>query len=207
MIDDEQEAKVETVWFEPSPVGGEYMRHERAIALCASLPLYKAFAIAPGFNVGMLRRMVEGYKGKRFAVVDHAEAGIEIRRLDDNANVKVFYDSLEVGKVEQMTATEEELQVSTLLKLIREFMEKPDVEIARYDARAVKARNNKCVTHAYAQRRLSSVSVFRHDSKGAAEALNVAFSVLESKGILTKMKSNETHKELESSAKAYRIIG
>ena len=88
-IEVKDEAKNENVseWLEPSPVGDEFMRHSAAMEPAARVPVHKAFAIAPGFNVGMLRKMAEIYKPKRIVVIDHEENGFEVRRLNNDDDV------------------------------------------------------------------------------------------------------------------------
>ena len=50
-VKDEAAKPADVVWLEPSPVGGEFMRHAQAMEPASRVPIYKAFAIAPGFNV------------------------------------------------------------------------------------------------------------------------------------------------------------
>ena len=80
-VKDETKNEAASEWLEPSPVGDEFMNHARAMEPASRVPAYKAFAIAPGFNVGMLRKMAEAYKPKRIVVIDHGEPGFEVRRL------------------------------------------------------------------------------------------------------------------------------
>ena len=94
-VKDESAKPADVVWLEPSPVGGEFMRHAQAMEPASRVPVYKAFAIAPGFNVGMLRKMAEAYKPKRIVVIDHNENGCEVRRLGNNDDVSLFYASIQ----------------------------------------------------------------------------------------------------------------
>ena len=93
-VKDESAKPADVVWLEPSPVGGEFMRHAQAMEPASRVPVYKAFAIAPGFNVGMLRKMAEAYKPKRIVVIDHEQSGFEVRRLGNNDDVSLFYASI-----------------------------------------------------------------------------------------------------------------
>ena len=105
-VKDEAKNEAASEWLEPSPVGGEFMRHAQAMEPASRVPVYKAFAIAPGFNVGMLRKMAENYKPKRIVVIDHGENGYEVRRLGNNDDVSLFYTFIEQNKEVEENALE-----------------------------------------------------------------------------------------------------
>ena len=109
-VKDEAKNEPASEWLEPSPVGSEFMRHSLAMEPAARVPVHKAFAIAPGFNVGMLRKMAEAFKPKRIVVIDHKGNGFEVRRLGNNADVSLFYASLNPQKLSSLVEEVEPIE-------------------------------------------------------------------------------------------------
>ena len=85
------------------------------------VPIYKAFAIGPGYNVGMLRKMAENYKPKRIVVIEHDGQGFEVRRLAHKAAGSLFYSSLCAKGVEDLT-TEESEKRAKVVDAIKDFL-------------------------------------------------------------------------------------
>lgn len=202
---DEAPKASESQWLEPSHVGGEFMRHAQAMEPAGRVPVYKAFAIGPGFNVGILRKMAESYKPKRIVVIEHGEAGCEIRRLGNNDDVSLFYASLEPAKLEVITATEDKQQVELVSKVVREFTANTVEEISKYDPRAVELRSAGCISYSYLQRRLAPVSLFRRDTRGSSEALKAVLSAMEGEGMLRRLEKEEASELFNTTAVVYRI--
>ena len=206
-VKDEAKNEPASEWLEPSPVGIEFMRHSAAMEPAARVPVHKAFAIAPGFNVGMLRKMAESYKPKRIVVIDHGEAGCEVRRLGNNADVSLFYASLNPQKllslVEVVNSIEE--QKSNLKRIICEFLEAEEAQIIKYDAQGATLRKAACIGYAYIQRRAVGIAVFRKSEEGASKAIHSVLSQLEADGLLRKLSDEEANELFETTATIYRI--
>ena len=191
-------------WLEPSHVGSEYMRHSQAMEPASRVPVCKAFGIAPGYNVGMLRKMAENYKPKRIVVIDHGENGFEVRRLANNDDVSLFYASLDAKSVDDLPTEESEKKAKTL-DAIKSFLLAADEQISTYDPKGVEARGVGCVTWTYLSRKLSAVSAFRKDARGSAEALKEVIAMLEVDGILRKLDKAEASELFNTTAAVYRI--
>ena len=208
-VEVKDEAKTEPVseWLEPSPVGDEFMRHSAAMEPAARVPVHKAFAIAPGFNVGMLRKMAEAFRPKRIVVIDHGEQGFEVRRLAANDDVSLFYLSLnpeQLSAVTDITKPIEE-QKTYMKNLFVEFFSMGDEAITRYDAQAVKLRESGCIGYALIQRKCASVATFRKDAEGSTAAIKKALFELETEGFLRKLSEEETNELFGTGATVYRI--
>lgn len=202
----ESEIANEEQWLEASNVGSEYMRHEQAMQKAARVPVYKAFAIPEGYNVGMLQKMSENFKPKKIVVIEHAGYGFEIRRLADNADVKLFYSSLNTDKL--ITAVEisvDEVQKTEALRVVKDFLETDDETISKYDARCVEARKSSCVTYTFLQRRLAGVAVFRKDEAGSSQKIKEALQTLEDEGTLKRLTEIESQEMFNTAAVVYRI--
>ena len=206
---EETESKDETAkpaeqWLEPSPVGSEFMRHEAAMEPASRVPVYKAFAIAPGFNVGMLRKMAESYKPKRIVVIDHNENGFEVRRLGNNDDVSLFYASIEPNKAKALLSNDEE-QISQMKRIIVEFFDMEEAQVIRYDAQGAKLREAGCIGYAFLQRKCASISAFRKDEEGSTAGIKKALSQMEAEGLLRKLTSEEANELFNTNATIYRI--
>jgi hypothetical protein len=205
---EENEAKDEAAkpaeqWLEPSPVGSEFMRHEAAMEPAARVPVHKAFGIAPGFNVGMLRKMAESYKPKRIVVIDHEANGFEVRRLGNNADVSLFYASLNVKTNETLNTDNE--QSEYVKKILVEFLKMEDDQITKYDVQGVKLRDACCIGYAHIQRKCASVAAFRKDVEGSTVAIKKVLSEFEAEGLLRKLSDEETNELFGTGATVYRI--
>ena len=205
---DEAPKASESQWLEPSHVGGEFMRHAKAMEPAARVPVYKAFAIGPGFNVGMLRKMAENYKPKRIVVIEHGEAGYEVRRLGNNDDVSLFYTSLNPKKTEQLSKDAPSLageQLAHLKRVVSEFLKADEAELVKYDAKGPQARAVGCIGYAYIQRRVVSIAAFRKNEEGATAAIRDGLLVMEAEGFLRKLSDAESQELIDSSAALYRI--
>ncbi len=206
-VKDEAKNEPASEWLEPSPVGSEFMRHSAAMEPAARVPVHKAFAIAPGFNVGMLRKMAEAYKPKRIVVIDHEQSGFEVRRLGNSDDVSLFYASLTPQKllslVEVVNSIEE--QKSNLKRIICDFLEAEEAQIIKYDAQGATLRKAACIGYAYIQRRAVGIAAFRKSEEGASKAIHCALSQLETEGFLRKLGSEEADELFGTNATIYRI--
>jgi hypothetical protein len=197
-----QAAKIE--WLEPSAIGDEYMRHERAMLPAASVPIHKAFGIAPGFNVGMLRKLAEAFKPKKIVVIEHGESGFEIRRLSNNADTNLFYFSIKPKSIKEETPILED-QKTYVLRYLSEFFDLEDSQLIKYDQNGLNFRERDCVSYTHIQRKCASLASFRKSEEGATKSINEVFDLLESEGVLRKLSDEETKELFDSTAKVYRV--
>lgn len=198
----EQETEVEMQWLDPSPVGNEYTRHEQAMRLCRSVPVDKAFALAAGFNVGMLRRIAEGYKPKKIVVIEHGEQGFEVRRLGDNADTKLFYESISQGC---SNAKQTKTKKDEICKVLRSMFEAANEQLLKYDQSAVAAKNAGCASYSYISRRVAALAAFKNDEQGSTNAIKATLDELEGEGIVRKLSEDEAQELFESGALFYRV--
>lgn len=197
-------AEAASEWLEPSDVGIDYMMHDEAMQPAARLPINKAFALPAGYNVGILRKLAEAYKGKRIVVIDHEQAGIEIRRLSDNADVALFYAMIEADNIAEMIP-DEDSHLSELRRIVDEFFKTSDGLLLRYDKAAALHRADGYIGYSYIQRRLASIAVFRKYKKGAKIAIKQAIEKLEGEGLLIKIEENEAFKKFNSKQSTYKV--
>lgn len=190
-------------WLEPSPLGSEFMRHQAAIEPAGRVPVGKSFAIAPGYNVGILRRMADSFKPKRIVVIDHGEVGFEVRRLDANADMVLFYSMLDSKNLDPSDPLIE--QVAYLKRVVSEFPGLTNEQVLRYDPQGLKLQSACCIGYAFFQRKSASVAAFRKDTKGSSKAIKAALSKLEAEGVLTKLSQEETLELFDITATVYRI--
>ena len=207
-VKDETKNEAASEWLEPSPVGDEFMNHARAMEPASRVPTYKAFAIAPGFNVGMLRKMAEAYKPKRIVVIDHGEPGFEVRRLGANDDVSLFYATLNPQQFERLAKQEtqgEEEQISSLRRIIAEYLQMEEVSLVKYDAHGPKLQKLNCVGHSYLHRRTAGIAAFRKDAEGSTAAIKKALLQLESEGLLRKLTEEQANELFGITATVYQI--
>ena len=208
-VKDESAKPADVVWLEPSPVGGEFIRHAQAMEPASRVPVYKAFAIAPGFNVGMLRKMAEAFKPKRIVVIDHGEQGFEVRRLAANDDVSLFYATLNPQQFERLAKQErqgeEEEQISSLRRIIAEYLQMEEASLVKYDAHGPKLQKLNCVGYSYLHRRTAGIAAFRKDAEGSTAAIKKALFQLESEGLLRKLTEEQANELFGITATVYQI--
>ena len=199
-VKDEAKNEFASEWLEPSPVGNEFMRHSQAMEPAARVPVHKAFAIAPGFNVGMLRKMAESYKPKRIVVIDHEENGFEVRRLGNNDDVSLFYASIEQNNEVEENALE---CLQTILDEYRNFSFE---EAARYKASiSEQMKNENVVSYSFLHKRLSKLSVARNSKDGETACVKRAIEEAKANGVLSELPPNLCKEAYKSSARLFKI--
>ena len=199
-VKEEAAKPADVVWLEPSPVGGEFMRHAQAMEPASRVPVYKAFAIAPGFNVGMLRKMAEAYKPKRIVVIDHNENGCEVRRLGNNDDVSLFYASI------QQNEEVEESALESLQSIIDEYLNFSFEEVSRYKASiSEQMKNNKVVSYSFIHKRLSKLSIARNSKDGETACVKRAIEEAKANGILSELPPNLCKEAYETTARLFKI--
>lgn len=203
-VEVEDEAKTEPVseWLEPSPVGDEFMRHSAAMEPAARVPVHKAFAIAPGFNVGMLRKMAESYKPKRIVVIDHEENGFEIRRLGNNADVSLFYAS-----IKQISESSEKVfDLSDFEKFLEEYKTATFEQIEKYKAVNEQMKRDAVVSYSYLHKRLTKLAFFKNSEHGETTELKKAIEAAIEAELITELPPNLCKEAYKSSARLFKLV-
>ena len=200
-VKDEAAKPADVVWLEPSPAGGEFMRHAQAMEPASRVPVYKAFAIAPGFNVGMLRKMAESYKPKRIVVIDHGENGCEVRRLGNNDDVSLFYASI------QQNEEVEENALESLQSIIDEYKNATFKQIEGYKAVNEEMKRDAVVSYSYLHKRLSKISTIKNAPEGSTEKIKQLVEQAKEIGLLSELPPNVCKEGYKSSARLFKMIG
>ena len=195
-VKDEAVKPTDVAWLEPSPVGGEFMNHARAMEPASRVPTYKAFAIAPGFNVGMLRKMAEAYKPKRIVVIDHEQSGFEVRRLGNNDDVSLFYASIRQN---------EENGYNLLQKLIDEYKEFDFKQVECYKAVSEQMKRDGVISYSYLHKRLSKMSAIKNAIEGTTEKIKQLVEEAKANGILSELPPNLCKEAYETTARLFKI--
>ena len=195
-VKDETKNEAASEWLEPSPVGDEFMNHARAMEPASRVPTYKAFAIAPGFNVGMLRKMAEAYKPKRIVVIDHEQSGFEVRRLGNNDDVSLFYASIRQN---------EENGYNLLQKVIDEYKEFDFKQVERYNAVSEEMKCGGAISYSYLHKRLSKMSAIKNAIEGTTEKIKQLVEEAKANGILSELPPNLCKEAYETTARLFKI--
>ena len=196
-VKDEVKNEPASEWLEPSPVGNEFMRHSLAMEPAARVPVHKAFAIAPGFNVGMLRKMAESYKPKRIVVIDHEENGFEVRRLGNNDDVSLFYASIEQN---------EEGALESLQKIIDEYKNATFKEIEGYKVVSEEMKRDAVISYSYLHKRLSKIATIKNAVEGSTEKIKQSVELAKENGLLSELPPNICKEAYKSSARLFKIV-
>ena len=195
-VKDETKNEAASEWLEPSPVGDEFMNHARAMEPASRVPTYKAFAIAPGFNVGMLRKMAEAYKPKRIVVIDHEQSGFEVRRLGNNDDVSLFYASIRQN---------EENGYNLLQKVIDEYKEFDFKQVECYKAVSEEMKRDGVISYSYLHKRLSKMSAIKNAIEGTTEKIKQLVEEAKTNGILSELPPNLCKEAYKTTARLFKI--
>ncbi len=195
-VKDETKNEAASEWLEPSPVGDEFMSHAQAMEPASRVPVYKAFAIAPGFNVGMLRKMAEAYKPKRIVVIDHEQSGFEVRRLGNNDDVSLFYASI---------LQNEENGYNLLQKVIDEYKEFDFKQVECYKAVSEEMKRDGVISYSYLHKRLSKMSAIKNAIEGTTEKIKQLVEEAKTNGILSELPPNLCKAAYETTARLFKI--
>lgn len=201
-VKDETKPEAVCEWLEPSPVGSEFMRHSAAMELAARVPVHKAFAIAPGFNVGMLRKMAESYKPKRIVVIDHGEAGCEVRRLGNNDDVSLFYAS-----IKQISESSEKVfDLSDFEKFLEEYKTATFEQIEKYKAVNEQMKRDAVVSYSYLHKRLTKLAFFKNSEHGETTELKKAIEAAIEAELIAELPPNLCKEAYKSSARLFKLV-
>lgn len=203
-VEVKDEAKTEPVseWLEPSPVGDEFMRHSAAMEPAGRVPVHKAFAIAPGFNVGMLRKMAESYKPKRIVVIDHEENGFEVRRLGNNDDVSLFYAS-----IKQISESSEKVfDLNDFEKFLEEYKTATFEQIEKYKAVNEQMKRDAVVSYSYLHKRLTKLAFFKNSEHGETTELKKAIEAAIEAELITELPPNLCKEAYKSSARLFKLV-
>lgn len=193
-------------WLAPSDVGNEFMRHAEAMELCAEVPIGKSFAIPPGYNVGILRKMTADFKPKKIVVIEHNEGGFEVRRLKDNANIKLFYASIAIAESDpEAMLSDSDLKKFKIVNVIKSFLSSDDFKIAKYDKKGPDFKKEGIISSSYINRRLTATSVFRTDPMGANDAIKKTIRLLENDNVLEEVDRQAAINLFNTTAVLYKI--
>lgn len=195
-VKDETKNEAASEWLEPSPVGDEFMNHARAMEPASRVPTYKAFAIAPGFNVGMLRKMAESYRPKRIVVIDHEQSGFEVRRLGNNDDVSLFYASIRQN---------EENGYNLLQKVIDEYKEFDFKQVECYKAVSEEMKRDGVISYSYLHKRLSKMSAIKNAIEGTTEKIKQLVEEAKANGVLSELPPNLCKEAYKTTARLFKI--
>ena len=201
-VKDEVKNEPASEWLEPSQVGNEFMRHSLAMEPAARVPVHKAFAIAPGFNVGMLRKMAESYKPKRIVVIDHEENGFEVRRLGNNDDVSLFYTSIK--KISD--DSEKVFDLSDFEKFLEEYKTATFEQIERYKAVNERMKRDAVVSYSYLHKRLTKLAFFKNSEHGETTELKKAIEAAIEAELITELPPNICKEAYKSSARLFKLV-
>lgn len=201
-VKDEAKNEAASEWLEPSPVGSEFMLHEAAMEPAARVPVHKAFAIAPGFNVGILRKMAESYKPKRIVVIDHEENGFEVRRLGNNADVSLFYASIKKVSGD----SEKVFNLSDFEKFLEEYKIATFEQIEKYKAVTEQMKRDVVVSYSYLHKRLTKLALFKNSENGETAELKKAIEAAIEAELITELPPNLCKDFYKSSARLFKIV-
>ena len=201
-VKDEAKNEPASEWLEPSPVGNEFVRHSQAMEPAARVPVHKAFAIAPGFNVGMLRKMAESYKPKRIVVIDHEESGFEVRRLGNNDDVSLFYAS-----IKQISESSEKVfDLSDFEKFLEEYKTATFEQIEKYKAVNEQMKRDAVVSYSYLHKRLTKLAFFKNSEHGETTELKKAIEAAIEAELITELPPNLCKEVYKSSARLFKLV-
>ena len=204
-VKDEAKNEAASEWLEPSPVGSEFMAHEAAMEPAARVPVHKAFAIAPGFNVGMLRKMAESYKPKRIVVIDHEENGFEVRRLGNTADVSLFYASIRQNKTVEENS-ESEFNLNDFENFLDEYKNATFEQVEKYKAVNENMKRDAVISYSYLHKRLTKLASFKRSEDGETAELKKAIEAAIEAELIKELPPNLCKEIYNSSARLFKIL-
>lgn len=122
------------------------------------------------------------------------------------ANTKALLGKFERGEVGAVAGDDKHVQEVT--RVIRDFILRDAAYIGKYcDGvdEAVRYQNARVVPYGYINKRLSAVSAFRTDRRGAAFALRVAITTMIDSGKLVELSKQDAFNKFTSAQRCYAI--
>lgn len=145
----------------PSGIDAEYQRYLQALAPCQDMGLGQAYALPAGpFHVGNLRKLSRAIYGA-VAIIDHKENGLEVRRLENEACLEVFYAMLGKEKIHIVKSKKvltNDFGIELLNHCISKYFKCDNEVLLRYDKNGIEFRGKKRISRIYLQRNLQPLA-------------------------------------------------
>lgn len=118
----------------------------------------------------------------------------------DVRNVLNKFDAGEIG-----VDNDETKQLTTAIKVVREFVTSPFSEVEKYVQGMGHLHGERIIPYSYLQRRLVCVAIFKKDRRGASEALKRTLKTLCERGDLQEVSKATLSKNYNTTALCYMI--
>lgn len=195
--------------FPASDAATVYMRHV--------VEVNKAARIAPGrchlintentdYNLDLIKDLANNLNvGKKSIIVIKWPSVIEIQRLPDGTCVKTYYryNKPNKNKVAECSndGTEE------VLRILKAFLDSTWKDANGYDKKITRdMKEEKVISYAYIQRRLTSCAAFRKSIEGAKNKLKRSIEEVIENGSLEEVPEMHASGIFGTNGKLYRII-
>ncbi len=193
-----------TEYLKPSSIGAEYATYIEALAQVKGMPINASLRIEPGLlDIHVIREVLATKKRRRFVAIDHGAGGIEVRRLVDDADIKLFYKLAGITPriIKPIKLCDYQYE-KIVQRVIDDFFHRDDEHILAYDCHGLKLRAAGCIGASYIQRRTAGMAAFRLAGK---EALAETLERMVKRGAITRLSKIETIEIINGSARAYRV--
>jgi len=118
----------------------------------------------------------------------------------DVRNMLARFDAGEIG-----VDNDETKQLNEIIRIIRDYMIKPWEEVKKYSSSPATLHQERILPFSYVSRRLSAVSIFRRDKRGAAKAIEVAIKTLCDRGDIQEVSRAKMVKDYGTTAKCFMV--
>lgn len=139
-------------------------------------------------------------------IIDRDQANWAIATIVEEVNALLGrFERGEIGAA-GTGASNELKQAQDVVRVIREYCDKPFEECAKKYRVAFEMQRDGVIPHDYLTQRLAAVSSFRLDRMGATNAIKRAVASLLDNGDIAEMRKDQMHQRYGKQAKAYVVV-
>jgi len=180
-----------------------YLSHVNALEPCSELPEGQSFALSlESLSIALLRDIVtDSYNVGKVAIVviEHPEA-IEVQRLPDGTNVKLFYRYLSAASYKATSATDK------IKEVCKEYCKGMVETYSTYDSNITVAMiEDKIISYVLIQRKLANISIFRNAPEGSTKRFKSTIAELVKQSFLKEVPKQVAVGRYNTKSKLFEI--
>ena len=122
--------------------------------------------------------------------------------VGDVHNMQSRFDNGDIGSFDN----DESKQLKAVARVVGDYVTQPWSMVSKYSSSPAILHNEKIVPFSYISRRLSGVTIFKKDKRGASRAIDVAIKTLVDRGDLQEVSKVTMSKDYNTTARSFMIV-
>lgn len=122
--------------------------------------------------------------------------------VGDVRNMQGRFDRGDIGSFDN----DESKQLKAVARVVGDYVTQPWSMVSKYSSSPAILHNEKIIPFSYISRRLSGVTIFKKDKRGASRAIDIAIKTLVDRGDLQEVSKVTMSKDYNTTARSFMIV-